>query len=68
MNDYCSYECRNNSLQADRRYGAKDAKFGPGNERIGVGWRIEGGLDGRRPLFLWLTIWFEIAVMDSRRR
>jgi hypothetical protein len=32
VNDYCSWECRNNGLYADRRCGTHDA-------RIGVGWR-----------------------------
>ncbi|KAE9372276.1 hypothetical protein N431DRAFT_439390 [Stipitochalara longipes BDJ] len=39
VNDYCSWECRNNGLYADRRRGTHDARYGPGSERIGVGWR-----------------------------
>jgi hypothetical protein len=39
VNDYCSWECRNNGLYADRRCGAPGARYGPGSERIGVGWR-----------------------------
>jgi hypothetical protein len=39
VNDSCSWECRNNSLFSDRRCGTRDARYGPGSERIGVGWR-----------------------------
>jgi hypothetical protein len=39
VNDYCSWECRNNGLYAERRCGTNDARYGPGSERIGVGWR-----------------------------
>ncbi|KAG0648674.1 hypothetical protein D0Z07_4833 [Hyphodiscus hymeniophilus] len=38
VQDYCSWECRNNGLYAER-CGAPGARFGPGSERIGVGWR-----------------------------
>ncbi|KUJ21976.1 uncharacterized protein LY89DRAFT_681328 [Mollisia scopiformis] len=36
--EYCSFECRNNSLYGER-CGTSDAQYGPGSERIGVGWR-----------------------------
>lgn len=39
VNEYCSWECRNNGMYADRRCGERDARYGPGSERIGVGWR-----------------------------
>jgi hypothetical protein len=39
-NGYCSIECRNNgTLGGMGRCGEMDASYGPGNERIGVGWR-----------------------------
>jgi hypothetical protein len=38
VNEYCSVECRNNSL-CGPRLGAPGARFGPGSERIGVGWQ-----------------------------
>jgi hypothetical protein len=38
VNEYCSVECRNNSLYGPR-LGAPGARFGPGSERIGVGWQ-----------------------------
>jgi len=34
-----SWECANNVLYADRRCGEWNAAYGPGNERIGIGWR-----------------------------
>ncbi|KAF8854686.1 hypothetical protein BDZ45DRAFT_805610 [Acephala macrosclerotiorum] len=37
-NEYCSYECRNNGHHGER-CGMRDARYGPGSERIGVGWR-----------------------------
>ncbi|PQE33499.1 hypothetical protein CJF32_00003357 [Rutstroemia sp. NJR-2017a WRK4] len=39
VNEYCSFECRNNARHAERRCGERDARYGPGSERIGVGWR-----------------------------
>jgi hypothetical protein len=39
VNNYCSWECRNNGFYAERRCGTHDARYGPGSERIGVGWR-----------------------------
>ncbi|CAG8973924.1 hypothetical protein HYALB_00003702 [Hymenoscyphus albidus] len=38
IHDYCSFECRNNG-HFGVRYGTRDANYGPGSERIGVGWR-----------------------------
>ena len=39
VNEFCSWECRNNSPWGGRRCGTRDASYGPGSERIGVGWR-----------------------------
>lgn len=39
LNDYCSFECRNNGVYADGRCGTTGARYGPGSNRIGVGWR-----------------------------
>ncbi|CZT40666.1 uncharacterized protein RSE6_00305 [Rhynchosporium secalis] len=36
--EFCSFECRNNALYGER-CGTGDAHFGPGSERLGVGWR-----------------------------
>lgn len=36
--EFCSFECRNNALYGER-CGTRDARYGPGSERIGVGWR-----------------------------
>jgi hypothetical protein len=36
--EYCSVECRNNGVYGER-YGTSDARYGPGSQRIGVGWR-----------------------------
>jgi len=39
VNDYCSFECRNNGMYGGSRCGTRDARYGPGSERVGVGWR-----------------------------
>jgi hypothetical protein len=39
VNAFCNWECRNNSPWGGRRCGARDARYGPGSERMGVGWR-----------------------------
>lgn len=39
--DYCCTECKNNGIfvRHDQRIGNVGARYGPGSERIGVGWR-----------------------------
>jgi len=39
LNQYCCVECMNNGRYAATRYGAREARYGPGSDRIGVGWR-----------------------------
>ncbi|KAH8672695.1 hypothetical protein BGZ60DRAFT_405395 [Tricladium varicosporioides] len=41
VNDYCSWECRNNGVLVGEggRCGEVGARYGPGSERLGVGWR-----------------------------
>ncbi|KAL2075542.1 hypothetical protein VTL71DRAFT_485 [Oculimacula yallundae] len=36
--EFCGLECRNNALYGER-CGTRDARYGPGSARIGVGWR-----------------------------
>ncbi len=42
LDEYCGWECRNNGLFAQRRCGHPEARYGPGTERIGVGWQDLG--------------------------
>lgn len=42
MENHCSAECMNNGegvYVGYRRYGERDARYGAGSERLGVGWR-----------------------------
>lgn len=42
VNSFCNWECRNNSPYGGGRCGTRDARYGQGSERIGVGWRYWG--------------------------